>query len=674
MTVPIKQISGAARFTGCVLYHGATTTDFSDDATPITTALAAAASGDIVLIGPEDFGESFTIPTNVTVRGAMGDGQARITGGAATGARITMSNLSRLENVSITLPTDATAAIKHALAAPGVSFVNNVELYGNGGTGIGIEHSGQGSCVVRHITYRSGTSGNVFKMTAASTGVMDVWDVALGGGTITNAIDVDAGTFAVTRLSAPANVTITDGINISAGVFSGVAMAFTSGCTNGLHVTADNCVISLQTFRADTTVPILVDPAVTTGSLSVNSGSFKADLVDAPQAYIAQDAVVLIFEEESAGDRGLNIWGELHVGSFEAGKEAVFGGGDSHTRGMKVFTNTNLLAGAWVDETADAASGSGSTFTLFPGVGADNCLYIGGDLPFPGVKLSGIATALVTGALGEVVAEVWTGAAFAEIHFMCADANSPYDQHAETFMERAGGTSEQIRFGDTTGWAASTVNGSLKYWMRFRIDTAITTAPVCEQNKVHTDRFEANADGYTEKFGAARPEFDYPISLANMLAVQGFAPKDENLEYSPTVELIALKNEFANTAKDGTGGKVTILAGTDTSFPLIFRAKIMPLVTGGDYEMELVTAALVQGTALDGLAAEIGGASRKIVKTAGTAHVPQEFEWEVDISHLLPGDTVAFAFFRDATGVGPPDTLVGSVAMESLRISAVRWK
>ena len=653
--------------TGVHLYSGGGVTKHAT----IVAALAAAASGDVVLVGQGVYAENPAIPTNVTVRGALGDGQAYITGAAATGVRVTLSNLSRLENVKVLLPTDALPAISHALAAPGVTFVNTVELVGAGASGIGIQHSGQGNCIVHGMVYRAGACGAVLHTTAACTGKLEAWDVQLGGGTVADAVLVEEGQVVINRLSAPSNVTVTDGISVDAGSFHGFAILFGSGTTNGLHVTGDGTDVEIDGFHVESaTTPLLADPGVTTGALRVLNGVGKANDVDAGVDYLSQSTTIVVFMDDTVGDEGLNIWGELHVGSPWAPRESVFGGGDSHTVGMHVFTNTNGTAGDWADVTAAAKSGLDSTVTAFPGVAAENCMYVGGDLEFPGVKLSDISTAMTLGA-GAVILEYWNGAAWVEVQHMAADADPDYGAHGNTIFERGASTNEQIRFGAMPTWTALELNSETKFWVRLRITTGITTSPVFQQCKVHTDRFEANPDGFTEWFGAARPPLSYPFNIANMIPVTGITAASEDLNYSATIVLAARNNRFTNNLVDGTGGKVTILEGTDTSYPLSFAFDLVPLSTGGDYEMNFIYTVLSPTDPLDGTSAEV---SDPTVKTAGATDVPQTFVWEVPVATLVPGDSIAFALVRDATGLGPPDTLAGNVALETVGITGVRWK
>ena len=57
---------------------------------------------------------------------------------------------------------------------------------------------------------------------------------------------------------------------------------------------------------------------------------------------------------------------------------------------------------------------------------------------------------------------------------------------------------------ESTTWVSKILNGSDLFWSRVRVTTSPTTAPVFEQTKLHTSRFEANSDGTVELFGTAR--------------------------------------------------------------------------------------------------------------------------------------------------------------------------
>ena len=77
----------------------------------------------------------------------------------------------------------------------------------------------------------------------------------------------------------------------------------------------------------------------------------------------------------------------MNVGSHIFPAETSMSGGGPHISGMVIQTNTSGDSGTWVDRTSESNSKSSSLFDAFPAKTAENCLYIGGDLIFPGFKV-----------------------------------------------------------------------------------------------------------------------------------------------------------------------------------------------------------------------------------------------------------------------------------------------
>ena len=108
----------------------------------IGAALAVAASGNSVQVLPGSYAESaLTVPANVSLVGIGGYEVTSITGAAATGNRVTLSAGSVLENITVTIPTDATAAILFAGTLPQVAGIRFIKLQGQAGSvGFGDRH------------------------------------------------------------------------------------------------------------------------------------------------------------------------------------------------------------------------------------------------------------------------------------------------------------------------------------------------------------------------------------------------------------------------------------------------------------------------------------------------------------------------------------------------------
>lgn len=274
------------------------------------------------------------------------------------------------------------------------------------------------------------------------------------------------------------------------------------------------------------------------------------------------------------GDEGLNVFGELHVGSPIRPTESVFGGGDSYTNGMIVYTETDL--GVFVDVSTEAKSISASTFT-FPGVIVDNAIYVssilntGSDfLEHFGIKTL-INTAAVKGA-GSIIAEYWNGSSWVEVEAMEVGSSGQYLPHANDYFSHIGG--HHIRYNSQLAVDAWTKNdpmslGTSYYWVRFRIDSTITTAPVFEQFKLHTNRSEINADGWIEYFGKARPIGQLGLNFSAAKPFEGNL-LSQTIYVNEDVGVGFTQNRFTATGdKSGIAGFLPF--DFDTSSPLVLQ-------------------------------------------------------------------------------------------------------
>jgi len=520
---------------------------------------------------------------------------------------------------------------------------------------------------IREPTITGGTCTSIIQINAGATLYCSGLYFSDGGGgvTATNGILIEgAGAFGVIQSAAILSGNITNGVNVRNGAylqagsvgFANLPVAIRVG-PNGTalfsNAGAENCtldvVLEAATSTVDTVASWLHSERISGLGVGTFAGSFFSD---------------------TAGDEGSNVFGEFHVGSKEQGAESTLGGGDSYFWGVNTFVNTNLEVGAWTDYTTEAQSSSGSTFPGFAGVGVDNCLYIGSDYPFPGLKAT-VTTAMVPGA-GQLILEYWNGGVWVELLHMSSDGNAPYAQYADKAFERI--NSEQIRFRNPqSGWATKLLNGETKYWARYRITAAITSVPTIQQIKCHTHRTEVNADGFVEYFGGAQPVLDYPYDIRMLTELDAYALGNADLDYSARIRLNATDNKFNNGQIDGIGGSFLLKEGTSTCELLLFELYVMQASAGagGNAELELVTTHLTPTDLLDGTSPE---ESTKLLLPFTARYKPEKFVFSINIEKVLPGDTIAFAILRDARVTNPIDTLNENVAIEKIRIYGTKWK
>lgn len=279
-------------------------------------------------------------------------------------------------------------------------------------------------------------------------------------------------------------------------------------------------------------------------------------------------------------DEGLNVIGELHVGLPERPTESVFGEGDSYTRGMLVYTETDL--GVFTDVSISARSASGSNFT-YPGVEANNAIYVASSLVGEldvldhfGIKTK-INTAAVKGS-GSIIIEYWNGSSWIEVACMEVESSDQYFPHANNYFEQIG--SFHIRYDSQLAidnWAKydPMFLGTDYYWIRYRIVSDIDTAPIFEQFKLHTNRSEINADGWIEYFGKARPIGQLNLNFSASKPFEGNM-QSQTLYVNEDVGVGFTQNKFT-LANDKSGIAGFLPFDFDTSSPIILEWSGMPL-------------------------------------------------------------------------------------------------
>lgn len=374
--------------------------------------------------------------------------------------------------------------------------------------------------------------------------------------------------------------------------------------------------------------------------------------------------------DERENDENFRIIGEISQGTPNRQSEANFGGGDSTTAGMTVQTNTNGEIGAWVDETAAAASASGSPVTMFPALIAESTIYLGRSNQFGGFKIVDLSTLMVLGA-GAIVFEFWNGAAWVAVNVMETDATDLDDVRANSvFVTDVNGDLE-VRIGDVTGWATKLLNGFTKFWLRIRVTTAITTAPVFQQSKLHTNSFTINPNGLIQRKGEAR---DIILDLFGRLEdLVGLAAGNQTIDSSPNTAVQIKNNNRSSSAKDGSGVVIALPNGIDTSFPMEVVVRWSTNNNGvGDVDNSSAICVYSTGDLLDNTLPE----QVKNIITSLNAQT-QEVQLDTfvfDISNAKPGDNINIGSLRDASAGNLNDTFGGNTFIVTMGAKFRRWR
>lgn len=390
-----------------------------------------------------------------------------------------------------------------------------------------------------------------------------------------------------------------------------------------------------------------------------------------------------ITQIDSGDDKGIAIvGGQLSVGAPGDGQEVVVGEGDSYpivgAWHCEVSNTTNQVVTDAVDVTEILQSDELSTTGLFGGPGTGRYILVYSDSPFGGVKVKVDTAGTVEPAniIGEYLSSLntWTTS-----KYMVADS-STLEQYGNVIAANDD-SSEQWRYGFNplgnipVDWDELTFTiNSIEYtgyFARFRITSDITLDPVIQQIKMHTNRYEINANGRTEYFGIARYVRTIPV-IKSANAEKN--PPNENIEIAIGITEIRTDNEFSGTANDGLILRGVLPEGFDTSIPIQLVVDWYPKTVGaGDVELELELANVGDDFVFDGTAAVI--ASTPVVTSVdNNQYEKQRSIFLVDASNGLPGDTIYGSLFRDATAANTDDTYAGNIVITNYQVLGYFWK
>jgi hypothetical protein len=368
--------------------------------------------------------------------------------------------------------------------------------------------------------------------------------------------------------------------------------------------------------------------------------------VDEDKLYLDSANVYMAHMSTNTGDEGMGIKGELHVGSPERGSESVFGEGDSYTRGLLAYSY-NISGSGYSDISTLVRSYTGSSFS-FPNLEVDSAIYVSSDLVVNGTsdyhKPFGIKMLLTTAQIGgEIVAEYYNGSSWTAINTMTTQSGGSYYRKSDQLFTSTPG-SYQVRYNPfiDADWAKSDdpSYGEDRYWIRYRITSTLTTAPIFEQWKLHSNRTELNADGFRESMGNARSYVGIIIPW-NTFQDAGGKMNKQDLYNTLNTNAGYDKNAF-DDAGDNVGTVMTLPSWVDTSAPLRLTAVLVSSATG-TLDMKAFLSSTKDGDTISttSVGSTVGEVTQTISKSV-TAGQQITYEFTLDISDKgIEGDGVS---------------------------------
>lgn len=251
-----------------------------------------------------------------------------------------------------------------------------------------------------------------------------------------------------------------------------------------------------------------------------------------------------------------------------------------------------------------------------------------------------IDTAATMGG-GEIIAEYYNGA-WTEFNACTVLSEPGFLKYAKNYFDQTG--SYHIKYNPyiQDDWIVNDPIGLLTnyYWMRFRIVTDITTSPIIQQIKIHTNRTEINIDGTIEKHMNAR--------VYKKLVVDAIKPVEGSMQsasiYVDENVGVGLENNRFTTAGDLLGVSFELPEDCDTSAPLIFVWK-GKFASTGNVDFTVRRKIVQPGSTYTNSEPAASGETATV--TTGTiaiasSNIREDFRVEIDISDAIPSRTSSF--------------------------------
>ena len=497
--------------------------------------------------------------------------------------------------------------------------------------------------------------------------------VTVPSSTITSFVYANGGEVRVWNISP--TVGATNGLYANNGgsvhAFSSILPLCTYAMRIGSAGTGSGLYLGMINSIADNTWDLYVESA--TGVVLAQTVGIRSDNV-----YHVAGAIVKYVSYDSARVKQ-SFHLDVDVGTSHMASSLSVGGGSSYTDGKQVITFDGDVT--YADVTDDATY-------AFPNTTEGTIIYIGNTSPsqFYGVEFD-LDTQIVLGG-GAIVREYWDAGAEAWVEFnVFAHLRGFSDSfNNEPFLApQDSGLSIQfdhnIHTGVTennaaaTGWATTAVDGNTAYWFRLRIVTGITTSMVVSNWRLNPSSTLFRDNGTQAFYGDARAIKAYVFPLGE---VTGTASNQE-IDVSTNITMLLVENEFVNGQTDAMYARFVIPEDLDTSCGITFKDLISTDVvpSGADETaiLHLTYAKVKEGEPLgDASATEYTQAHTITFKDGDASWKAQtvSFNKRIDVSDLVPGDSVFFKIERLNTEVG--DDLAGNIAVTSSWLEYRQWQ
>jgi hypothetical protein len=378
-------------------------------------------------------------------------------------------------------------------------------------------------------------------------------------------------------------------------------------CVNGLTVDDDGEVeMVLISLRINTNA-IIIGSAGTSSRLNISMANIRdstvSDLDIRPSSAQIEIHSGLIDETKIINPNCVKIaakfhtvqngryyqgfTGDVHIGNPLEPSKLDIGSGQYDFDNAIVLSNDNLEAGTWVDNSTHAASYSGSTLDMFPGVSVGQCCYIGQLHDCIGCKIEVTTAATSNITFDDITWEYWNGTIWMKFDIMQSGAIAPKYSIVNSIVNTVG--KYQVRYGlkSDAPLALYTLNGFERKWVRVRIVNTLPSVITLEYIKPHTHHTEIGKTGFIEYYGDARPVTTLDLKIHDIVDSNANAGTQE-LFLAKNLSVSRIKNVFTAATLCRLGLTSFIPMNIDTSFPIkLCVSYIVDNDTAGDIEWKL---------------------------------------------------------------------------------------
>lgn len=262
------------------------------------------------------------------------------------------------------------------------------------------------------------------------------------------------------------------------------------------------------------------------------------------------------------------ILGSLAVGTIQYPANIYLGQG-TFFNNSTVFILKSVDQVTFTDVSALLRTTSQSTVTVFDNL-STSALYVGANTKFACVQFNILTAA--TG--GGITAEYWGGSTWVMFPVMTVSSTIPFTSKGYSLF-RSASEREEVRFDNAiltaSAWALTTLHSQTKYWVRFRITSALSASATINHALIIGNSAFIFSNGGNIRFGLSRPKRTITWDTSQFRNAQGQTnPGNQDIYGSNQLIVGRSINEF-KSAGSGAGAIFTLPTDIDTSTGLELR-------------------------------------------------------------------------------------------------------